>query len=471
MNEFINACQTIVGAPHVLTKIEDQASYLQDWRQRAVGKALAVILPASTSEVAQIVKLCAHHAVSIVPQGGNTGLVLGSIPDTSGDSIVLSLRRLNQIRQIDPSNNTMTVDAGCILAQVQNMANQADRLFPLSLASEGSCTVGGNLASNAGGTAVLRYGNMRELCLGLEVVDADGEIWDGLRGLRKDNTGYHLRELFIGSEGTLGIITGAVLKLFPKPRSQTCCFAALSTVENAISLLNLLQARFASQLTGFELINQFSLELVHTHFPQFHRVFSQSSPYYLLLEISSHDTEETSRQRIEEAMTQALEQALVLDVAIAQSLAQAQHFWILRESISEAQAKQGKNIKHDISLPISSIGNFISETALALQANFIGSQIVCFGHLGDGNLHYNISPALDQDVLLFLEKQEAINRLVHDQVARFNGSISAEHGIGTLKKHELPRYKSALELAMMLKIKKALDPHNRMNPGKIFEDF
>ncbi|MBC3879826.1 FAD-binding oxidoreductase [Undibacterium sp. LX40W] len=468
MNNFLQHCRDLIGERYVLTDIDQQAVYLSEWRQRRKGKACAVLLPANTEQVAGLVKLCSERRIAITPQGGNTGLVFGSIPDSSGAAVLLSLKRLNQVRQVDIDNNTMTVEAGCLLNVIQNTADQHQRLFPLSLASEGSCTIGGNLSTNAGGTAVLRYGNTRELCLGLEVVTAEGHIWNGLRSLRKDNTGYDLRDVFIGAEGTLGIITAAVLKLFPKPTSVVTAFISLDNVENALQLLHLMQRYHADSLTAFELINSCSLELVLQHIPQVSRIFYEKTAYYVLLELSNTDTFDNSSRKLESSIEIAFNQALIRDAAIAQTLSQAANCWKTRESISEAQARQGKNIKHDVSLPISRIAEFVKVCDAALSTAYPGCQLVTFGHLGDGNLHYNVSPPIEISSEIFLEKQCEVNRVVHDLVHQFDGSISAEHGIGELKKDELQRYKSPVELAMMRQIKSALDPHNLMNPGKIF---
>lgn len=467
MQNFLNLCKSTIGEEFVLLDVEQQAPYLQDWRQRASGKALAILKPANTTQVAQLVRLCAENRVPIVPQGGNTGLVIGSIPDLSGNAVVMSLQRLNSIRQIDLANSTMTVDAGCLLQNIQTAADQVDMLFPLSLASEGSCSIGGNLSTNAGGTAVLRYGNTRELCLGLEVVTATGEIWNGLRGLRKDNTGYDLRDLYIGAEGTLGIITGAVLKLFPKPRNFGTAFISLHSIHHAVSLLTLAKQHCHANLTGFELINRLSLELVHRHFPQYQRIFSEPSNFYVLLELSGYDQEDSTHQQLEQLITAAIEADLIIDAIIATSIAQAKNCWALRESISSAQAKEGKNIKHDISLPISVIAHFVDDASRSLEQSFAGCRMVTFGHLGDGNLHFNVSPPIDNQDDDFLHHQAEINRIVHDKTDQYKGSISAEHGIGTLKKQELLRYKSPVELQLMRTIKLALDPNNIMNPGKI----
>ncbi|WP_334187555.1 FAD-binding oxidoreductase [Noviherbaspirillum sp.] len=467
MNEFLDQCRNAIGAAHVLTEAADTAGYLTDWRRRFTGRALAVVKPASTEEVAAIVRLCNQFRVPIVPQGGNTGLVLGSVPDTSGNAIVLSLNRLNKVRAVDTINNTMTVESGCILEQMQNVAAEAGRLFPLSLAAEGSCTIGGNLATNAGGTAVLRYGNMRELCLGLEVVTAQGEVWSGLRGLRKDNTGYDLRDLFIGAEGTLGIITAAVLKLFPQPKAQLTALAAMRTPDDALALLNLAQARCGATLTAFELMSDFCLQLVAKHFPQMRLPFADPHAQYVLLELSDNESEDHANAALEAVIADALEQDVIQDAVVASSIAQSKSLWNLREHIPLAQAEEGKNIKHDISVPISRIGDFIRKTDIALQQTFPGCRLVTFGHLGDGNLHYNVSPPEQGSDDEFIARQDAVNLVVHDSVDSFGGSISAEHGLGALKREEVRRYKSAVEMALMESVKNALDPLGIMNPGKV----
>lgn len=467
MTNFLDRVRDAIGASHVLTSDADIAGYLTDWRRRFTGKALAVVRPANTEEVAAVVRLCNEFHIPVVPQGGNTGLVLGSVPDTSGTAIVISLTRLNRIRAVDIINNTMTVDAGCILEQIQNAASDAGRLFPLSLAAEGSCTIGGNLSTNAGGTAVLRYGNSRDLCLGLEVVTAQGEIWNGLRGLRKDNTGYDLRDLFIGAEGTLGIITAAVLKLFPQPQAQLTALAAMQTPDDALRLLSIAQEECGPALTGFELMSDFCLSLVAKHFPQLRLPFPQTYPQYVLLELSDSESEEHANAMLEAVITDALEQDIIQDAAVASSIAQSKGLWHLREHIPLAQAEEGKNIKHDISVPISRIGAFIRVTDVKLQAAFPGCRMVTFGHLGDGNLHYNVSPPENDPGDALIAHQEAINRIVHDSVHQFGGSISAEHGLGALKRDEVRQYKSDVELNLMRTLKKALDPLNLMNPGKI----
>ena len=467
MSQFLNDCRNAIGTDHVLTGEADTASYLTDWRQRATGKALAVIKPGSAQEVAAIVRLCNQYQVPVVPQGGNTGLVLGSIPDLQGKAIVLSLTRLNRIRNVDPINNTMTVEAGCILQNAQQAAIEVERRFPLSLAAEGSCTIGGNLSTNAGGTAVLRYGNARELCLGLEVVTAQGDIWDGLRGLRKDNTGYDLRDLYIGAEGTLGIITAAVLKLYPQPQARLTALVAMRTTNDALNLLSSAQNQCGPILTGFELMSDYCLRLVQKHFPALRMPFSQTSAQYALLELSDNESAEHATAMLEKVIASGLESGMIHDAVVATSLMQSNALWQLREHISSAQAREGKNIKHDISLPISRIGEFISTTDSQLQDQFPGCRMVTFGHLGDGNLHYNVSAPVGEQNEAFIARQAEVNRVVHDSVHRFGGSISAEHGLGALKRDEIRRYKSQVEMQLMQSIKHALDPLGLMNPGKV----
>lgn len=467
MNQFLDECRTAIGADYVLTNEADTAPYLTDWRQRATGKALAIVKPGSTQEVAALVRLCNQHHIPIVPQGGNTGLVLGSIPDLQGNAIVLSLTRLNRVRNVDTTNNTMTVESGCILQNVQEAATAAERLFPLSLAAEGSCTIGGNLSTNAGGTAVLRYGNARDLCLGLEVVTAQGEIWNGLRGLRKDNTGYDLRDLYIGAEGTLGIITAAVLKLFPQPQAQLTALVAMRTPDDALKLLSLAQNRCGAILTGFELMSDFCLSLVHKHFPNMRMPFPQASAQYVLLELSDNESTDHATAMLEEVVTSGLELGIIHDAVVATSIAQSEALWHLREHIPLAQAQEGKNIKHDISIPISRIGEFISTTDRQLQEQFPSCRMVTFGHLGDGNLHYNVSAPEGEQNDAFIARQADVNRVVHDSVHQFGGSISAEHGLGALKRDEIRRYKSDVEIKLMQSVKQAFDPLNIMNPGKV----
>lgn len=466
---LLDALRAAVGATQVLTRdTHDLEAYERDWRQRAHGRALAVVRPGSTTEVAAVVRACAAHGASLVPQGGNTGLVVGSVPDDSGTQVVLSLQRLNAVRAIDRANLTMTVEAGCVLQAVQQAAEAEGLLFPLSLAAEGSCTIGGNLATNAGGTQVLRYGNARELCLGLEVVTPEGEVWHGLSGLRKDNTGYDLRDLFVGSEGTLGIITAATLKLFPQPAATLTAWAAVPSLRAAVDLLGLAQQRLAAGLTGFEVMGQFALSLVARHMPPLRVPLWQDTPYCVLLENSDSESEDHARAQFEGLLEAAMEQGLVSDAVVAESIAQAHALWHIRESIPLAQAQEGLNIKHDISIPVSRIPAFCDEADALLQREIPGVRLVNFGHLGDGNLHYNVQAPAGADAKNFLQTQESrVNQLVFDTVARYDGSISAEHGVGSLKADHLPYFKDPVALALMRRIKAALDPHNRFNPGRV----
>jgi FAD/FMN-containing dehydrogenase len=465
----LQALRASVGPANVLTGA-DAEPYSVDWRERYRGRALAVVRPGSTDEVAAVVRVCAETGIAIVPQGGNTGLCGGATPDASGRAIVLSLRRLDRIRAIDTDNDTIEVEAGCVLQTVQQAAREAGRLFPLSLAAEGSCTIGGNLATNAGGTQVLRYGNMRELALGLEVVTADGEVWHGLRGLRKDNTGYDLRDLFIGSEGTLGVITAATLKLFPLPVARCTALLALDSIAAAVTMLGRARAGFGAALTGFELIERHCLRLVTECFPQQRLPFdgpAANASWYVLLELSDSESESHARERFEVVLGAAIEAGVVADAVIAQSLAQSHALWHLRESIPLAEKQSGKSIKHDVSIPVSRMTEFVEGTNAALQAAFPGIVNVIFGHLGDGNLHYNVARGAAWTEEQLLARQEDVYALVHDRVHAVGGSISAEHGIGQLKRDALPRYKGAVEMALMHKIKAALDPAGRMNPGKV----
>jgi FAD/FMN-containing dehydrogenase len=467
MNPILERIRGIVGPAGVITAKGDIAPYATDWRKRYTGLPLVVVRPATTAEVAQIVRACGEARTAIVPQGGNTGLCGAATPDASGSQIVLNLSRMNRIRAIDAHNNTMTVEAGCVLAGLQRAAEDAGRLFPLSLASEGSCEIGGNLSTNAGGTAVLRYGNTRDLVLGLEVVLPSGEIWDGLRGLRKDNTGYDLKQLFIGAEGTLGVITAAVLKLFPLPRSRATAVVALQDPEQALDLLELTLEACGERLTGFELFSDFCLSLVLKHFKDVAAPFARRFPYYVVMELSDTRVGEGVLRMAEDTLSAALEGEKILDAAIAQSDSQAKALWKLRELISEAQALEGPNIKHDVSIPISQIPGFIRQTDAELLRARPGVRTVTFGHVGDGNVHYNVSGPEGVAPDVFIKETAGINRLVHDSVARFSGSISAEHGLGQLKREEIRRYKSPLELELMRRIKSALDPHGIMNPGKV----
>jgi FAD/FMN-containing dehydrogenase len=461
--EFTDA----IGEEYVLSKDEDKVPYLTDWGKRFKGNALAVLRPKNTSEVAALIKICKHHRVPIVPQGGNTGLCGGATPDASGRAVVICLRRLNQIKALDLENATITVGAGAVLKHVQEAAVLKNRLFPLSLAAEGSCTIGGNLATNAGGVQVLRYGNMRDLTLGLEVVTANGEIWNGLRGLRKDNTGYSLKDLFIGSEGTLGIITAATLKVFPLPRTKLTVLVKVTDVASSIALLQQVQKVCSADLTAFELISNRAIELVSDRFVLAQQLLQDQSDWLVLIELSSMDSEDKVRLDLQNLLMDAMDSKLVLDGIVADSIQQSKAMWGIRETIPEAQLQLGNVIKHDISLPISELSDFIQTTNARLKESWPDIEIIVFGHVGDGNLHYNIV-GINLEVSTLLENRRSqINQLVHDQVYLHNGSFSAEHGIGQAKVTELTERKSSVEMALMRAIKKGLDPLCIMNPNKV----
>ena len=441
----------IVGAAHVLTGTEDTKPYLTDWRKQYHGPAECVVRPASSTEVAAVVALCAREGVAVVPQGGNTGLVGGSVPTGKSRELVLSLSRMNRIRNLDALNDTMTVEAGCVLAAIQSAAADAGRLFPLSLAAEGSCQIGGNLSTNAGGVNVLRYGNAREQVLGLEVVLPDGRIWDGLRGLRKDNTGYDLKQLFLGAEGTLGVITAAVLRLYPKPTASATAWIALASPTRAVELLAALRSHVGERISAFELVSRTCLEAVLAHVPDSRDPLRTPHPWYVLAEFGDSGTDADLLERLAGALENH-------ETVLAQSGEQSRALWRLRESIPEAQFT---NVKHDISVPVSKIPEFIDATGAALRKAFSNPQIFCFGHVGDGNLHYNIGPAA------LVPQRDAVSRIVYEAVARLDGSISAEHGLGQLKREAIRRQKSSLELELMRVLKSALDPNGLMNPGKV----
>ena len=465
--DLLTHLRELLGEAHVLTE-GDLSAYEQDWRKRTRGKALAVVRPSKTQEVAEVVKACAKAGVSIVPQGGNTGLVVGGIPDDTGTQVLLSLQRMNAVRAVDTDNLTLTVEAGCVLQNLQQAAEQAGFLFPLSLGAEGSCTIGGNLATNAGGTQVLRYGNARELCLGLEVVTAQGEVMHSLSGLRKDNTGYDLRNLMIGSEGTLGIITAATMKLYPMPAVSLTAWAAVPSVACAVKLLGLAHQHLGAGLTGFEMMGQFALRLVDKHYPHLRVPLWQDTPYCVLLENSDSESEAHARERFEHLLGLAFEDGCVSDAVVAESLSQARNLWHIRESITLAQAEEGLNIKHDISVPISSIPNFVEATDALLMREIPGIRLVNFGHLGDGNLHYNVQAPEHCDTKAFLrDNEDRVNTWVYQSVKRFGGSISAEHGVGSMKVDSLPDYKDPVALALMQHIKRALDPQGLLNPGRV----
>ena len=462
--DFLQRLREIVGATHILTAPFDIAPYCTDWRGRYTGQPLCVVKPGTAEDVAAVVQTCAAAGIAVVPQGGNTGLCGGATP--VGGEVLVSLTRLNRIRAIDTDNNTLTVEAGCTLAAVQEAATSAGRLFPLSLAAEGTATIGGNLATNAGGVQVLRYGNARELCLGLEVVLPDGRLWNGLRGLRKDNTGYDLKHLFIGAEGTLGLITAAVLKLYSRPRQVATAWATVATPAEAVALLTRLREKIGGRVTAFELVGRPALELVLRHIPGSRDPLATRSDWQVLIELS--DTMESDLDApLEDTLGEAIEAGEATDAVIAKNESQAQALWQLRENISEAQKIEGLSIKHDISVPVSRLAEFITRADAALASTFSGVRIVCFGHLGDGNLHYNQSKPEAQDNTDFIAQTETVNRIVHNLAVELGGSISAEHGLGQLKREEILRYKSSIEMDMMRSIKLALDPHQLMNPGKI----
>jgi len=462
---FLQRLAAIVGERNLITGAE-AAPYLTDWRRRYTGRARCVVKPASTEEVAAVVALCAGERIPMVPQGGNTGLVGGATPRHDGGEVLIKLSRMKRIREIDAVNNTLTVEAGCLLAEAQAAAASVDRLFPLSLAAEGSCEIGGNLSTNAGGTAVLRYGTMRELTLGLEAVLPDGRVWRGLRGLRKDNTGYDLKHLFIGAEGTLGIITAAVLKLFPLPRKRATAWLALRDPATAVALLARLRDACGERVTAFEIISRAALALVLKHISGARDPLVNVSPWYVLVELTDTLADFDLTGALEAILSTEIEAGRMMNAVLAQDMAQAQTFWQLRERISEAQRVEGISIKHDIAVPVSRIAEFIARADAALTQAFPAVRIVTFGHIGDGNLHYNLSQpaAVNAD---FIARTPAVNRIVHDIVTELGGSISAEHGLGQLKRTEILRYKSAVEIDLMRAIKHALDPHGLMNPGKV----
>lgn len=456
----LDKLKQIVGPSGWADDPETLAPFLVEWRSRYQGATPLLLKPATTEEVAAIMRVCCAAELGVVPQGGNTGLVGAQIPRVGRDEILINLSRLNRVRAVDPYNNTITVEAGCILENVQKAAEEAERLFPLSLAAQGSCEIGGNLSANAGGIHVLRYGNSRELVLGLEVVTPDGEIWNGLRGLRKDNTGYDLKHMYIGAEGTLGIITAAVLKLFPRHHQVETVFAGIPDVDAVLPLLALAREVSGDQVLAFELIPRFALELVIKHIAGCSDPLAQPSPWYVLTDLTAN------REVAEAVLSQGLDRGLINDAALAGSAAQSAALWKLRESVSEAQKPEGGSIKHDVSVPVSHIPAFMKEGLAAVEKLVPGIRPVPFGHVGDGNLHFNFTQPVGVDKDAFLARWEEVNRVVHDIVVAHGGSISAEHGIGVLKRDEARRYKSLVELDLMRRIKQALDPKGIMNPGK-----
>ena len=473
MSDFVEKLRAIVGDKGLIVDEQGKHSYVTDWRESFVGNALAVVRPANTQEVADVVRLCAAEKVSVVPQGGNTGLVGGGIPQEKGREIVLSLNRMTRITDIDPIGYTMTVEAGVILKTIQETAAANDRLFPLSLAAEGSCSIGGNLSTNAGGVQVLHYGNARQLVLGLEVVTPQGEIWNGLRALKKDNTGYDLRDLYLGAEGTLGIITRAVLKLWPKPKDVATAWVAVPSPEAAVALLSGAHAASEDNVTSCELMGRQGIDLVLQHIPGATDPLAERHDWYVLLEWSStrarRDGENQGglREKMEAYLGEAMEQGLVLDATIAQNETQARALWALRENHTEASKKEGPSVKHDISVAVSRIPSFVTDGLAAMRKALPEGRPVTFGHVGDGNLHFNCQAPVGWDKARFTPHARTVTAAIYDLVVSYGGSISAEHGIGLLKVDELAHYRSQVEIDTMRTIKRALDPQNLMNPGKI----
>jgi len=465
----VTALATALGPKGWSEDMAALAPHLVDARGRYKGQALGLARPKTTKEIAEAVRICAQHAIAIVPQGGNTSLVGGATPQGSGNEILMQFGRMNRVRAIDPANNTITVEAGCLLADVQAAAASADRLFPLSLASEGSAQIGGVLSTNAGGNAVLRYGNARELVLGLEVVLADGRIWDGLRGLRKDNTGYDLKQLFIGAEGTLGIVTAAVLKLFPAPGDIATAFVAVPDPKAAIALLSLVQAVAGPALTTFELLPRIGLDFVLAHIPGTRDPLAARHDWYVLLECTAPVAPDGGglASLLVTLLEKAHAESILEDAAIAETIEQKNAFWRLRETLPEAQKHEGGSIKHDVSVPISKIPEFMDRATALVTEKLPGVRIVAFGHAGDGNLHFNLSQPPDMDKAAFLAQWETVNAWVHDLAVAMGGSFAAEHGIGQMKRAALQRYKSKVEIEMMQRLKGAMDPDAILNPGKI----
>lgn len=464
--EVFQRIAALLGPNGLIADPSAMAPYLEEERGLYHGSARLVARPATTAELAALVDICAEAGIGVVPQGGNTGLCGGASPN-SRDQILVSTQRMNKIRAVDPVNFTMTVEAGVVLQTVQAAADEVDCLFPLSLGAEGSCQIGGNISTNAGGTGVLRYGNMRDLVLGLEVVLPDGRVWEGLRALRKDNTGYDLKQLFIGGEGTLGIVTAAVLKMFPRPKDQQTAFCALASLEASLALLRRARAATGDQVTGFELVPRIGLEMGIALVPGVADPFAEPHGWYALIELSSSQEASGLKDAMEGFLADAIEAGEVNDAVLASSLDQRKALWKIREGIPEAQKKAGGSIKHDVSVPVAQVPAFIERASSAVAAALEGVRVVPFGHLGDGNVHFNLSQPVGADKQEFLDQWAEMNRIVHDIVVDMQGSISAEHGIGRLKKDELRHYKAPLEIEMMQRIKAALDPQGIMNPGNV----
>jgi FAD/FMN-containing dehydrogenase len=465
--DTIDGFARIVGEEHAIRDEEAMAPYLVEWRDRYRGKAALVLKPGETEEVAAILTLANQAKTAIVPQGGNTGLVGGQIPFETGHEVVVALERLDRVRDIDLGSNTMTVEAGLVLAQAQQVAASAGRLFPLRLASEGSAQIGGVLATNAGGTAVLAYGSARELALGLEVVLADGQIWNGLKSLRKDNSGYDLKDLIIGSEGTLGIITAAVLRLFPKVAEKVTCMAGLSAIETAPAFFARVLERAGPALTALEILPRIGIEFVLAHGSQVRDPFASPYPWYVLFDLTSLREGEELAQLAESVLGEGIEAGEIDSAVVASSLAQGEELWRLRDLMSEVQKHEGGSIKHDIAVPVARVPEFVARADQLVELLIPGARPVPFGHLGDGNIHYNVSQPPGMDRAIFLNYWEALNAAVHEIVLDLGGSISAEHGIGRLKRDLLPHAKDPLELELMRKIKTVFDPNSILNPGKL----
>ncbi|MCW3842100.1 FAD-binding oxidoreductase [Micromonospora yasonensis] len=468
--DLVDRLRQVVGPTAAISDPDDMSGYLTDWRGAYRGRAAAVVRPGNTDEVAAVVALCAEAGVGVVPQGGNTGLCGGAVPDLSGRQVVLSLTRMRRVRDLDVANQTITVEAGAVLRSVQEAAAAAGRLFPLSLGAEGSCTIGGNLATNAGGTGVLRYGTMRDLTLGLEVVLPDGRIWNGLRGLRKDNTGYDLKQLFIGAEGSLGVITAAVLKLFPAVRSRATAWVALPDPQAAVDLIGLLRELAGDRLTAFELMSRQSVAFVLRHVPGARDPFGDPHPWYALVELGDALPGADLDGMIESALSEAFERGVARDAVVVAGSAQSAALWTLREGISEAQNHEGPSLKHDVSVPIGRIPSFVERTDRALEDAVPGIRIVAYGHIGDGNLHYNLSKPAGSADDEFQAHADALARVIYDSVAVVDGSISAEHGLGQSKRGIIVDYKDDHELHLMRTVKRLFDPHGVMNPGKLLPD-
>ena len=457
----------IVGAKGWIEAPVEMSAYLTDWRGLATGNTPLVLRPATTTEVAAIVTLCQAQAIPLVPQGGNTGMVAGSIPSARGDQVLVNLGRLNRIRELDPLDYTVTVEAGCVLADLQAAAKAADRLFPLSLGAEGSCQIGGNLSTNAGGVMTLRYGNMRDLVLGLEVVLPDGRVWNGLRKLRKNNTGYDLKHLFIAAEGTLGIITAASLKLFPRPRQTAVALAAVPSPAASVQLLARLREQTGDTITAFELMPRLAMEFGCKHLPNVTDPFAAAHPWYVLIDVGAGGHGLDLAGSLENALAEGIEAGLITDAVVAQNIAQSDQFWHLRESLAEVQKAEGGSIRHDISVPVSQVPAFLDQATAAVMRLMPDARPMPFGHVGDGNIHFNIVKPLGMAATAFQARTREINEVVHDILLALGGSISAEHGIGAVRRDELARTADPLELELMASLKATLDPKGLMNPGKL----